>query len=837
MNKNTKIIGIIAILIVVALLFTSSPTLIQILSNPSTATVDYSAVGTHFNHWTGGTQGKTLVAGTTGVELFDQQTYVTAWYSSTKRSEKIGLHGSLDYYQQWETGAVGRYPMVLLNNYWWDIKYVDTSGVSHKLAWDGGYDSNYIDFVSEPGFITNFNRQKFPGIAGQYQPNGASWTAGQNLVGDWWVYNRNSAGNEVKAYTKYPSALPTETSLFYLKGPLDGYMTADLYVRWADYNSWFGGFLGLVFYWQYYPTNTKIASDTALLNSGDGQVDVDGYNKVGTSGGANAEGTGEYYAKYLYQEGQTVKFNLKLGAAGITSPVAANTDKSKQWKLEIIKPDGTSYTDTAQGYPKYFTTEKTTTTATWKIPMDAVASGGTDAGWKIRLTNGLMVQSEVKVFVVKDLSVVPGKAKITSPIGGTKFILGNAISVYCTASPNPITNSPIAKFDGWAKYYSTTSASYAFSSSSITTKDSQGQFYFTFTPDRVGNIYLMVHAIDSAGQPGGESDVVTISVVATPKYLVTVLVSDSVTNAAIDSATVIFGSYSQPTVNGVTQFTIESGNYALIVSKSGYNTYYGGTIVITAAKNIPVSLVSSTPIPPPPPTDTDSDGILDTVDNCPNAFNPYQEDADGDGIGDVCEGVPMPPSKYTITFTISTDAGKLAGATVTLGNVSGTVDEGTTDANGLVALQVPTGIYSLTVTATDYHDHEESMVITADEPKEVLMISDNIITYDLSITVVAAGQTQVPIAGALVDVDGTTDTTDTYGIARFNLQPGSKTIKVTKAGYSDATSTVQLDSSSQTATITMTSKGIPGFELISLIVAVGVTLALLRRRDKKEKKE
>ncbi len=35
--------------------------------------------------------------------------------------------------------------------------------------------------------------------------------------------------------------------------------------------------------------------------------------------------------------------------------------------------------------------------------------------------------------------------------------------------------------------------------------------------------------------------------------------------------------------------------------------------------------------------DTDSDGILNIYDNCPNVYNPLQEDSDNDGIGDVCE--------------------------------------------------------------------------------------------------------------------------------------------------------------------------------------------------------
>jgi hypothetical protein len=62
---------------------------------------------------------------------------------------------------------------------------------------------------------------------------------------------------------------------------------------------------------------------------------------------------------------------------------------------------------------------------------------------------------------------------------------------------------------------------------------------------------------------------------------------------------------------------------ATVVDSDGY--------VPTVAEQITVEVMA----------DSDGDGIADSVDNCPGVANPDQSDADGNGIGDLCDVVAI----------------------------------------------------------------------------------------------------------------------------------------------------------------------------------------------------
>lgn len=91
----------------------------------------------------------------------------------------------------------------------------------------------------------------------------------------------------------------------------------------------------------------------------------------------------------------------------------------------------------------------------------------------------------------------------------------------------------------------------------------------------------------------------------------------------------------------------------------------------------------------PDPTDRDGDGVTNTADNCPDAANADQADADSDNKGDVCDACPMvpnpglaacPASIYTVKRGATTGAATLAGVVTSVASNGFFMQVPTTDA-------------------------------------------------------------------------------------------------------------------------------------------------------------
>jgi hypothetical protein len=88
--------------------------------------------------------------------------------------------------------------------------------------------------------------------------------------------------------------------------------------------------------------------------------------------------------------------------------------------------------------------------------------------------------------------------------------------------------------------------------------------------------------------------------------------------------------------------------------------------------------------------------------------------------------------------------------------------------------------------------------------------------------VVVADDAGSAIIGATVTLDGTTYTSGANGIATLTAPSTAGTYTITASKTNFVTS--------DPVTITVEEKGIPGFELLALIAAIGVAFILLRRR-------
>jgi hypothetical protein len=174
---------------------------------------------------------------------------------------------------------------------------------------------------------------------------------------------------------------------------------------------------------------------------------------------------------------------------------------------------------------------------------------------------------------------------------------------------------------------------------------------------------------------------------------------------------------------------------------------------------------------------------------------------------------------FTVTVRNGTASGAgLSGAMVKFNRVTKT-----TDANGEADFPAPavTSDREFTILATkDGYAEDTETIVVVNKPKLVIVPPSGIVTSD-SFTVTIADDAGNPIIGATVTFNDKSYTSGSQGATKINAptDKGNYTIKATKMGFADS-DTIEIEYD----------PGIPGFELLTMIVAIGVALILLRRR-------
>ena len=173
----------------------------------------------------------------------------------------------------------------------------------------------------------------------------------------------------------------------------------------------------------------------------------------------------------------------------------------------------------------------------------------------------------------------------------------------------------------------------------------------------------------------------------------------------------------------------------------------------------------------------------------------------------------------TLTVTITSGGSPVSGVDVEFGETTAE-----TDSSGKATFTVPdpgveSAVYNIMAEKTGYSPDEKS--ITVIKIYDIVIIGPSTAPgtgETFTITALAKGSA---LAGATISFDGKTYTTGADGSVTLTApsEEGTYTVTGTYEGYEDATFTV-----------TIKAGGIPGFELITLIAAIGLAFILLRRR-------
>ncbi|MEM0492779.1 MAG: hypothetical protein QXS02_02310 [Candidatus Thermoplasmatota archaeon] len=177
------------------------------------------------------------------------------------------------------------------------------------------------------------------------------------------------------------------------------------------------------------------------------------------------------------------------------------------------------------------------------------------------------------------------------------------------------------------------------------------------------------------------------------------------------------------------------------------------------------------------------------------------------------------------TLTITVRNGTATGSGVADVDVIFNRETKKTGSDGKVSFTAPSvtsdRVYTIVASKEGYAE-DTTTVTVLNVKKLIIALSSNEVTAGSSFAVTIADDTGSPVVGATVTLDGKTYMSGVGGQATLTApsKTGDYQITATFTGYKSA----------DPVTITVKPGGVPGFELLTLIVALGVAFILLRRR-------
>ncbi len=308
--------------------------------------------------------------------------------------------------------------------------------------------------------------------------------------------------------------------------------------------------------------------------------------KPGT-GSVTVHASGEWDGYYIFQEGDTVYFDVQTGYSGKTNGDPSST----WWNLKLYDNFGDLVTD--QGFPMLLNDD-------WNgqksyVLSDIARNPEGDNAWKVVLNNGLFNQEE-QDFYITIFELMPSITNIT--YSETSYQPGESIIATCTAFGNINGTGEVYEFRVRAKYVGTTS--YLFDNYIPANAIGNGKFQGVATfSAALSNVIVETrawafdapHNSGGLAGPAGTKNVYIADPSAPGTHCITVYVKDK-NGVFITFAKVEGASRTEYTSEGgqaiLTQ--IPDGTYTICASKLGYKQACK-SVVIAGADSEPMILV------------------------------------------------------------------------------------------------------------------------------------------------------------------------------------------------------------------------------------------------------